>query len=60
MNALGVAWGLAITSIIVSFAGSPEVGLFLAAGAGSLAIIAVIDASPARRDAQQRNHARRK
>lgn len=59
MNAHTTAWGLVCTSIVASFAVSPEVGLFLAIAAGLVALIAAIDAAP-RRDSQRRNHARRR
>jgi len=60
MNAYTAAWTLAIGSIVVSLFVSPEAGLFLAIAAIAVAIIAAIDASPDRRDARHRNHARRK
>jgi len=61
MNATVVAWGFVLASCLVTFMGMPEVGLFLAFTAAILAITAAVwQTGDARRDAQHRNHARRR
>lgn len=61
MNATAAAWCFVIASCLITFAGMPEVGLFLAFVAAILAITAAVwETGDARRDAQRRNHARRR